>query len=272
MLSMGLPQWSHPLWKKIGLYTLEDYCRYFNCIEGNTTLYAIPDQQTVLRWKAMSHDNFVFCFKFPSSITHKAELQHCQSLTQQFFASLDPLSERIGQYWLQLPARFGPSHLSTLFHFLDQLPDCFSYGVEVRHPIFFARGIEEKRLNQGLMARKVNRVMLDSRAVHTTSTQSPAVQDARQKKPRLPVHVLATASQPMIRFIGSEDYQHDADLFRQWLPHLQRWSEDRKPYLFIHTPDMGQVFALLQKLRQQFPLINLSLADLPQLMQQNQLF
>ncbi len=272
MLAIGLPQWTHPLWKKIGLHTLEDYCTYFSCIEGNTTFYALPHAQTVLRWRAMSHDHFRFCFKFPATISHQAALQHCQSLTQQFFDTLQPLSDRIGQFWLQLPARFSPTHLDSLLHFLDQLPKDFHYAVEVRHPLFFARGKEEKRLNQALMTRNINRVMLDSRAVHMATTPSTAILEAKQKKPRLPVHVLATAQQPMIRFIGSDDHLTDITLFEHWLPHLQQWTQDRQPLLFIHTPDMGQVFILLALLRQQFTLIHHALPHLPPMMQQDQLF
>ena len=51
------------------------------------------------------------------------------------------------QYWLQLPATFGPRDLPALWPFLDGLPRDFTYGVEVRHPEFFAKGEVEKALN-----------------------------------------------------------------------------------------------------------------------------
>lgn len=47
---LGLPQWQHPHWKKIGLHTLADYAHYFNCVEGNTTLYALPRPEIVQPW------------------------------------------------------------------------------------------------------------------------------------------------------------------------------------------------------------------------------
>ncbi len=49
---------------------------------------------------------------------------------------MHPLADRIGQYWLQLPASFSPAQLSDLWRFLDSLPASFSYGVEVRHAAF----------------------------------------------------------------------------------------------------------------------------------------
>lgn len=70
-----------------------------------------------------------------------------------------PLETRIGQYWLQLPAAFGPRELPALWQFLDALPATFTYGVEVRHPCFFDKGEDEQRLNRGLHARGVNRVI-----------------------------------------------------------------------------------------------------------------
>lgn len=94
---------------------------------------------------------------------------------------MSPLAPRIGQYWLQLPATFGPRELPALWHFLDSLPGEFNYGVEVRHPQFFAKGEEEQTLNRGLHQRGVNRVILDSRPVHAARPYSEAIRDAQRK-------------------------------------------------------------------------------------------
>lgn len=42
MMYVGLPQWSHPKWVRLGITSIEEYARHFNCVEGNTTLYALP--------------------------------------------------------------------------------------------------------------------------------------------------------------------------------------------------------------------------------------
>lgn len=141
MLYIGLPQWSHPKWRQWGITSLEEYARYFNCVEGNTTLYAVPSAETVMRWRAMSHDDFRFCFKFPATISHQAALRDCASLTQAFLQRMEPLAERVAQYWLQLPAAFSPQDLPVLWAFLDRLPQGFNWGVEVRHPAFFEKVI-----------------------------------------------------------------------------------------------------------------------------------
>ncbi|MFY4614350.1 DUF72 domain-containing protein, partial [Escherichia coli] len=44
--------------------------RHVNCVEGNTTLYALPKPEVVLRWREQTTDDFRFCFKFPATISH----------------------------------------------------------------------------------------------------------------------------------------------------------------------------------------------------------
>lgn len=254
---LGLPQWQHPQWKKLGISTLADYARYFNCVEGNTTLYALPRPDIVLRWRDMTHDDFRFCFKFPATISHRAALKHCGDLTAEFFQLMSPLAERLGQFWLQLPPAFGPTQLTALWAFLDGLPTEFRYGVEVRHPDFFAKGDAERALNSGLRARGVNRVILDVRGVHAATPSTPEIIDAQRKKPRLPVHAVKTAEAPMVRFIGGDDPKANLVLFDQWLKTLPAWRETGNPWLFIHTPDIAfapeLVLALWQGLHRAIP-------------------
>lgn len=248
MLYIGLPQWSHPKWRQWGITSLEEYARYFNCVEGNTTLYAVPSAETVMRWRAMSHDDFSFCFKFPATISHQAALRDCASLTQAFLQRMEPLAERVAQYWLQLPAAFSPQDLPVLWAFLDRLPQGFNWGVEVRHPAFFEKGDIERALNQGLHARSVNRVILDSRPVHSAAASTPAMVEAQRKKPRLPVHAVLTGTMPLVRFIASDDMPQSAGLFHHWINRLSGWSEDHNPFLFLHTPDIGEVHQIVTML------------------------
>ncbi|QKJ87496.1 DUF72 domain-containing protein [Paramixta manurensis] len=272
VIRLGLPQWQHAQWKKYGLETLADYARYFNCVEGNTTLYALPKPEVVLRWRDMTDDNFRFCFKFPATISHQAALRQCDDLTENFFRTLDPLADRIGQYWLQLPAAFGPGNLPALWAFLDGLPKRFEYGVEVRHAAFFTKGDAEQALNRGLHQRGVNRVILDSRPVHASPSQTPAAIEARRKKPRVPAHAVMTANNPMIRFIGGDDAQANAPFFAAWLKKLPEWRQTGNPWLFIHTPDIGNALDLVQflwpALQQAMP----QLGEAPDWPQQSTLF
>lgn len=248
---IGLPQWQHPAWNRIGLRDLADYSRYFNCVEGNTTFYALPKLEIVQRWRDMTTDDFRFCFKFPATISHQAALRNCAADLQAFYHCLGPVHQRIGQLWLQLPAAFGPAELPAMWQFFDALPKEFTYGVEVRHPAFFDKGEEERLLNQGLHQRGINRVILDSRPVHHTLPNSAAVRDAQQKKPKLPVHALVTANNPLVRFIGGDVLQDNLRWFDAWQQKLPLWQQKHCPYLFIHTPDNGDSPQQAQKIWQQ---------------------
>ncbi len=64
MIYIGLPQWSHPKWARLGITSLEEYARHFNCVEGNTTLYALPKAEIVDRWYAQTTDDFRFALNF----------------------------------------------------------------------------------------------------------------------------------------------------------------------------------------------------------------
>lgn len=248
---IGLPQWQHPAWNRIGLRDLADYSRYFNCVEGNTTFYALPKLEIVQRWRDMTTDDFRFCFKFPATISHQAALRNCAADLQAFYHCLGPVHQRIGQLWLQLPAAFGPAELPAMWQFFDALPKEFTYGVEVRHPAFFDKGEEERLLNQGLHQRGINRVILDSRPVHHALPNSTAVRDAQQKKPKLPVHALVTANNPLVRFIGGDVLQDNLRWFDAWQQKLPLWQQKYRPFLFIHTPDNGDSPQQAQKIWQQ---------------------
>ncbi|WP_148052666.1 DUF72 domain-containing protein [Atlantibacter hermannii] len=271
MIYIGLPQWSHPRWGRLGISTLADYARHFNCVEGNTTLYALPKAEIVERWRDQTTDSFRFCFKFPATISHQAALRQCDDLKQEFFSRLAPLSGRIGQYWLQLPATFGPQDLPALWAFLDGLPDAFTYGVEVRHPQFFAKGDAEQALNRGLHQRGVNRVILDSRPVHTAIPTTQEIIDAQRKKPKVPVHALVTAKNPMVRFIGSDDMARNQAFFQVRLDKLALWQETTTPYLFLHTPDIAEVPELVHILWPEMQTAFAGLGSPPAIPHQNSL-
>lgn len=185
---------------------------------------------------------------------------------------MSPLESRIGQYWLQLPATFSPRDLPALWQFLDALPKCFTYGVEVRHPDFFAKGEAEQLFNRGLHEREVNRVILDSRPVHAAIPHTEAIRDAQRKKPKVPVHAVVTANHPMVRFIGSDDMAQNSALFAVWLTKLSLWQHTTTPYLFLHTPDIAQapelVDTLWADLRNALP----EIGSAPSIPQQSSLF
>ncbi|NOH79459.1 DUF72 domain-containing protein [Vibrio sp. RE86] len=273
-LRLGLTMWSNNQWQQsfYGRGTqsserLEKYASVFHTVEGNTTFYATPTLTTVKNWYAATHDEFRFTFKLPQNITHRQMLQGCQSELKSFMAIMAPLHERIGQWTIQLPAAFRPEHLDKLKLFCDLFPPNYPIGVEVRHPAFFAKGDAEKQLNQWLMEKGYDRIIMDSRPVFSeTLTKShphyESLLDAQQKKPKVPVHAIATASNPMVRFIGHPEEVRNQQFFTPWIKKLPEWiNEGKQPYLMIHTSDNLIAPDLAMKLYNQLR-SNISLPDL----------
>jgi len=261
-LRLGLTMWSHNNWQQsfYGSGTkpaerLEKYAQVFHTVEGNTTFYATPSITTVQNWKSATNDDFRFTFKLPKAITHQQMLKGSQAQLKEFMQIMAPLHDRIGQWTIQLPAAFGPEHLDALKQFCALFPPSFPIGVEVRHPTFFAKGDAERALNQWLMERGYDRIIMDSRPVFAAKPDNEAIIDAQMKKPKVPVHAIATASHPMIRFIGHPLEQQNYDFFTPWLSKLPQWiAEGKQPYVMIHTADnivapelAANLYKMLQK-------------------------
>lgn len=248
-LYLGLPQWSHPAWpgQLLGVGArpaehLAHYAQVFNTVEGNTTFYASPTPETVRRWADAVPPQFRFSFKFPKEISHQSDLVSAGKQVAAFITLLGPLHGQLGLLKLQLPARFGPAGLPRLAAFFEGLPPDFTYALEVRHPDFFAKGEAERALNRLLMDKGINRIMLDSRPLFSVpaslAAKNAALVDAQGKKPRLPVHLLATANSPVVRLIGLPHPEDNHPFLPSWLPHWQQWlAEGKNLYLFIHTAD-----------------------------------
>lgn len=255
-IRIGLTLWSHNQWQNSfygkGTSTsqrLERYAQVFNTVEGNTTFYATPSTTTVMNWRDATDNQFRFTFKLPSAITHRNKLRHSQQDLHQFLAIMEPLLDKIGQWTIQLPASFSPQSLPDLVHFCNQFPKDVPLGIEVRHLGFFAKNDQEKRFNAFLIENGINRTIMDSRPLFSAPPTSSAVIDGHKKKPKLPVHAIATAENPMIRFIGHPEQAENDPFFQPWLSTLPRWiAEGKQPYLMIHTPDNSDAPELAQRL------------------------
>ena len=242
---LGLPMWSNRQWMG-GLFPsgansknfLQHYSSVFSSVEGNTTFYATPSKDTVKSWQEQAQADFKFCFKLPRKITHENYLRYCGVDLSEFLKCLEPLADNLGSFMIQLPDSFEPRQLNDLQLFLKELPKDFDFSVEVRHRDFFNRGDEEKQLNQLLQQYAVDRVCFDSRALFSRPALTVEEKDAHRKKPKLPVHAIATAKQPIVRFIGCSDFSHNEQYLMPWVKKLSEWQQQGiKPTVFIHTPD-----------------------------------
>lgn len=240
---IGCPSWSENAWR--GDFYPHDarppdflslYAQLFNAVEGNTTFYARPAPSTVERWGASMPSDFRFTAKLPRDISHGGDLREQLGAAEDFCRLLDPLGERVAPLWLQLPASFAPWRLPELMGFIDILQR--PIAVEVRHGAFFARGDEERLLNNLLRERNVERICLDPRALFSCTSDAPAVLHAQSKKPRVPPRPTAFSNSPQVRFIGHPQVQANEPFLTPWVEKIAGWIEEgRTPYIFLHTAD-----------------------------------
>lgn len=229
---------------------LEQYASVFNAVEGNTTFYSLPAEETVARWAEQTSEAFRFAFKFPREVTHDRGLVECGPLVAAFLARLEPLGPRLGPFMIQLPAAFGPSRIDALDGFLADLPPDFEYAVELRHPAFCDGG-GEARVNELLGERACDRVLMDTRAMRAGDPHHPDVVRAAHDKPDLPVHATVTHHTPFVRFVGHPDPIPNEVWLARWCERLVGWMQQgRTPYFFAHVPDNVHAPALARRLHE----------------------
>ena len=213
------------------------YAEILNTVEGNTTFYALPQPATVAKWAGLVGPDFRFCLKVPRTITHDRRLRHAAVELAEFIERFAPIHHLMGPTMIQLPASFGAHDLDVLDGFLAALPTDLQWAVEVRDRAFFVGGSAERPLDDLLRSHRANRVILDSRALFAGPNNTPAERDAWERKPRLPVRPTATASSPVVRFIGQTDTEANPEFWQPWVTKMASWCNDGlTPYFFMHTP------------------------------------
>lgn len=167
------------------------YSRRFTTVEGNTTFYAIPNQETVKRWAAQTPAEFKFCLKLPRNITHNGLLKPYINDALKFAEIMRPLGNRLAPMFAQLPPSYPPSSLDDLTAFIQawqqtQIP----LAIEVRHRHWFKQP-HASNLTNILQNLGIGRVILDSRPIYT-GENDPQLNSER-RKPQLPVEFNVTA-------------------------------------------------------------------------------
>lgn len=216
---------------------LRQYATVFNSVEGNTTLYNIPQPDVIEKWGAQTPDGFKFCFKFHRSITHHKQLDDTADDIARFLERFEPIYNRLGPFMIQLPPSFSPDSIERLEKTLSILPSHFRYAVEVRHPDFFDHGRRENTLMRLLESYNVDRITFDTRKLHSMQSNDPSIREAQRKKPTLPVRFKATGSHPIVRFVGANDPLSNEAYLKEWAIIIADWiKEGLHPYMFTHAP------------------------------------
>lgn len=176
----GTSSWSEKTW--VGSFYppgtpagdfLTLYSRHFDTVEADVTYYRVPDARMVEGWRRKTTDGFTLSAKFPRSIVHAGEgprpdgervlvPEHVAADTELFLERISLLGDRCGPLVLQFPY-FNKQAFSAkeaffdrLAAFLDDLPQGFRYGVEVRNKTWIG-----PKLLELLRARNVALVLVD---------------------------------------------------------------------------------------------------------------
>ncbi|KZN14986.1 DUF72 domain-containing protein [Marinomonas sp. TW1] len=244
----GMAQWQHPAWID-WLYSsavpggerLAEYAKVFSSVEVGSTFYAPVADEQLMRWYRQVGAEFRFCFKVPQQISHASAQRPWQAVRDDWMAfqkTLVPLIAKLGPTMLQLPGRLAAERLPYILALMDEWQLSTPLSVEVRHLDFFDKGEHEMIFMKALSERQVDRVVMDSRPVFSTPAYNESLVEAQQKKPRVPCHPIATATAPVVRYIGHPDLQRNHVWLDQWAVKIKQWLElGLCPIVFVHSSD-----------------------------------
>jgi len=225
----GLPEWVNFLYppKTKAADFLSEYAAQLNSIELNAAYYKIPTVETVRKWKEQAtgraKGQFLFCPKFPDSISHYKRLKGVERITDDFLTSVVEFEETLGPCFLQLSDNFKPDNLPSLDEFLQSLPKDLNVFVELRNKEWFADLKIRKTVFELLAAQKKGAIITD------VSGRRDAL------------HMEVTIPEVFVRFVGNgvAHREHNFARIDAWAERLATWQQRglKKVYFFLHQQD-----------------------------------
>jgi uncharacterized protein YecE (DUF72 family) len=223
---------------------LREYAKRLTTVEGNTTFWATPSAETVLRWAQDTPAYFRFCPKLPRGISHAGQLMPHLSEAQRFVDLMRNLGTRLGPMFLQLPPRYSPKLSNDLQKFLAAWPREVKLAIEVRHLDWFSEP-HHSVLNDLLRTHDVARVLIDTRPIRAlpeAKIEGGKVQvlleQAQERKPDVPLLPERTSFFAFVRYIGNPDVPANAPLLNEWADRMAGWlKEEATIFAFCHCPD-----------------------------------
>jgi uncharacterized protein YecE (DUF72 family) len=215
------------------------YSRRLTTVEGNTTFYATPNHEVVQRWTNETPETFRFCFKLPREVSHEGPLAAKIGATQAFVERMAGLGERLGPFFLQLPPGYRADKIDDLERWLAAWPRERQLAVEVRHDDWYAEP-GESALMELLEHFGTGRVLMDVRPLNAGPLPGAEIdlQQARDRKPDVPLHPLRSGDLALIRYIGHPKVELNEPLLDEWAVRVAQWlAEGTEVYFFCHCPD-----------------------------------
>lgn len=136
---IGTQGWNYDFWAGTfypasarSVDRLELYSRVFDCVEIDSTFYAMPPADRFRSWYERTPQDFLFTVKLPREITHDARLVGSDDILAEFCERASRLDEKLGPLLIQLPPDFSPRERDALESFLRTLPADFDFAIEFR--------------------------------------------------------------------------------------------------------------------------------------------
>ena len=251
MLYLGCPVWSFKGW--VGNFYpkgtkpsdfLREYAKRVTTIEGNTTFYAVPSQETIENWVAEMPEGFHFCPKIPKAISHEGTLEDNIDRALGFVNAMRKFGAHLGPMFLQLPPRYNPDLLADLQAFLSRWPHDVRLAVEVRHLDWF-EAPHDDALDELLTEHNMARVTIDTRPIRNlhgdkslAGSSYQSLLEARERKPDLPVVPKRTSDFVFVRYIGHPDIEINRSFLNEWGSYFaEQIKGGADVYAFCHSPD-----------------------------------
>lgn len=264
MLYLGCPVWSFKGW--VGNFYpkgtkpsdfLREYAKRVTTIEGNTTFYAVPSQETIENWVAEMPEGFHFCPKIPKAISHEGTLEDNIDRALGFVNAMRKFGAHLGPMFLQLPPRYNPDLLADLQAFLSRWPHDVRLAVEVRHLDWF-EAPHDDALDELLTEHNMARVTIDTRPIRNlhgdkslAGSSYQSLLEARERKPDLPVVPKRTSDFVFVRYIGHPDIEINRSFLNEWGSYFaEQIKGGADVYAFCHSPDNMIAPNLCRELRQ----------------------
>ncbi len=103
------------------IHHLQQYSKYFNCVEINSSFYRNHKAATYAEWAALVPDNFRFALKIPRSVSHNTKLRRPELLLP-FLEATAVLGHKRGPFLLQTAPKlvFDKKVVEACFKYLRQ--------------------------------------------------------------------------------------------------------------------------------------------------------
>jgi uncharacterized protein YecE (DUF72 family) len=132
---------------------LEEYAKWFETVEVNSTFYRLARREAVAGWVQATRPEFLFAVKASRYLTHVKRLVDIGEPIKRFYEPLEPMIEagRLGPVLWQLPENFHRDD-ARLMGWLEQLASAPSarHTIEFRHESWFVPGVMDALRARGV--------------------------------------------------------------------------------------------------------------------------